>query len=174
MGKSNYPQSQIDEIEPTKVQEIVTSLKELHDMGQPKTDREVEDRINQYFLFCEHSSIRPGVESLCLALHITRQTLLNWANGKGCSEERQKIAQTARGFLAAYLEQVTMQGKLNPASSCFMFKNWFNYHDNVILEPAQEPQRRVLTAAELPKLGNMEENSGSNETLPYLSDIAAE
>lgn len=57
MAKNNYPQSQIDEIEPTKVQEIVTSLKELHDMGQPKTDNEVESRINQYFQFCEHSSV---------------------------------------------------------------------------------------------------------------------
>lgn len=187
MAKNNYPQSQIDEIEPTKVQEIVTSLKELHDMGQPKTDSEVESRINQYFQFCEHSSVRPGVESLCLSLHITRQTLLNWANGQGCSEERQKMAQTARGFLAAYLEQVTMQGRLNPASSCFMFKNWFNYRDNITVEPVQEPQRRVLTAAELPrlgepkedmeknatqppKLGDMGEDSGGSATLPCLAD----
>lgn len=158
MGKSNYPQSQLDEIEPTKTQEIVTSLKQLHDLGRPETDEEVKNRIDQYFQFCEHSSLRPGVESLCLSLHIVRQTLNNWANGQGCSEERQRIAQTARGFLAAYLEQVTMQGKLNPASSCFMFKNWFNYHDNAIMETPQEPQKKILTADQLPDL------SGGNST----------
>lgn len=169
MAKNNYPQNQLDQVEPTKVQEIVTSLKQLHDMGQPKTDLEVRERIDQYFLFCEQSSIRPGVESLCLSLHITRQTLLNWANGQGCSEERQKIAETARGFLAAYLEQVTLQGKLNPASSCFMFKNWFNYHDNMTIEPIQEPQRRALSAAELPKLGDFKQLQ--SDDLPQLRTL---
>lgn len=33
MGRNNYPQGQIDEIEPSTVQEIVKSLKQLHDRG---------------------------------------------------------------------------------------------------------------------------------------------
>lgn len=52
MGKNNYPQSQLDEIEPGSVQRMVTSLKELYDKGKPKTDAEVEDRIKEYFEFC--------------------------------------------------------------------------------------------------------------------------
>ena len=51
MAKNNYLQGQLEEVEPSKVQEIVTSLKQLHDMGQPRTDGEVENRINQYFEF---------------------------------------------------------------------------------------------------------------------------
>lgn len=170
MAKNNYLQGQLEEVEPSKVQEIVTSLKQLHDMGQPRTDGEVEGRINQYFEFCEHSSLRPGVESLCLSLHITRQTLLNWANGQGCSEERQRLAQTARGFLAAYLEQVTMQGKLNPASSCFMFKNWFNYHDNVAVEPQQWQQRPVIPADEPIRLDEIAARYGVTDT-PQLLEL---
>lgn len=46
-------------------------------MGRPQTDEEVANRINDYFEFCERSSIRPGIESLCMALHISRTTLLD-------------------------------------------------------------------------------------------------
>lgn len=122
MARNNYPQGQLDEIRPEKTQEIVTSLMELHDMGQPRTDDEVRERVEQYFKLCERSSLRPGAESLCLSLHIVRQTLLNWSKGIGCSEERMRIAQSARGLLASFLEQATLQGKLNPASSCFSLK----------------------------------------------------
>lgn len=68
MAKNNYPQAGLDEIEPAAVQQIVSSLKELHDKGRPKTDEEVEERINEYFSFCERSSIRPGIESLSTIL----------------------------------------------------------------------------------------------------------
>lgn len=155
MGKSNYPQLAIDNMEPTAVRQIVNSLQELHQMGKPETDFEVEDRINQYFKFCENSSVRPGIESLCLSLHITRTTLFNWANGKGCSDVRQELAQSAKAFISAFLEQATLQGKLNPASSCFLFKNWCNYKDTISLEEAmpQDIDRRALSAEQLPKLG---------------------
>ena len=37
MAKNNYPQAGLDEIEPAAVQQIVSSLKELHDKGRPKS-----------------------------------------------------------------------------------------------------------------------------------------
>ena len=42
----NYPQAGLDDMEPGAVQQLVTSLKELHDMGKPQTDAEVEERVN--------------------------------------------------------------------------------------------------------------------------------
>lgn len=150
MGKNNYPQAAIDELEPSVVHQIVTSLRELHDKGRPKTDEEVEERINEYFTFCEHSSCRPGVESLCLALHITRNTFFNWNHGVNCSERRTEIVQSAKAFISAFLEQATLQGKLNPASSCFLFKNWCNYKDNISFEVDEQPtEARARTSSEL-------------------------
>lgn len=151
MARNNFPQGKLEELRPEKTQEIVASLRELHDMGQPRTDEEVRDRIDQYFKLCEQSSLRPGVESLCLSLHIVRQTLLNWSQGQGCSEERKRIAQTARGFLASFLEQATLQGKLNPASSCFFFKNWFNYRDNVIDMPSENESHKAVSVLDFTK-----------------------
>ena len=161
MAKNNYPQAAIEEVEPSVVQQITASLRELHDKGRPETDFEVEDRINDYFEFCERSSMRPGVESLCLSLHITRTTLFNWSNGIGCSDVRKELIQSAKAFIAAYLEQVTLQGKLNPASSCFLFKNWCGYKDTLSLEESapHETERRALSASELPKLGALAERT---------------
>lgn len=160
MAKNNYPQAAIENVEPSVVRQITASLRELHDKGKPETDFEVEDRINSYFEFCEKSSMRPGVESLCLSLHITRTTLFNWANGIGCSDVRKDLILSAKAFIAAYLEQVTLQGKLNPASSCFLFKNWCNYKDTISLEEAMphEEEKKALSAAELPRLGVIKES----------------
>ena len=38
MGRNSYPQGQIDDMEPSTVQELVTSLKQLHDRGKPETE----------------------------------------------------------------------------------------------------------------------------------------
>ena len=155
MKRNNYPQAGIDEIETTAVQEIVTSLKELHDLGKPKTDEEVKKRIDDYFSFCQHSSIRPGVESLCMALHITRTTLFNWAKGTSCSEERMELVQSAKAFIGAYIEQAMLGGKISPPSGIFLMKNWLSYKDTISIEESmpKEENKRVLTVEELPKLG---------------------
>lgn len=166
MARNNYPQSKIEDIEPDAVREIVGSLKELHDLGKPETDAEVKERVSKYFEFCEDSGNRPGVETLCLSLHITRTTLFNWNNGIGCSKERQEIIQSAKAFIASYLEQATLRGRLNPASSCFLFKNWCNYSDSVSFEVTEQPKSVSLTASELPKLGEMATRKTSD--LPTL------
>lgn len=129
MARNNYPQAKLDNIEPAAVQQIVSSLKELHDMGRPQTDEEVANRINDYFEFCERSSIRPGIESLCMALHITRTTLFRWNNGENCSQYKQELIQSARSFIGAFLEQAMLGGKISPPSGIFLMKNWLSYKD---------------------------------------------
>lgn len=129
MRKNNYPTGQLEEIDKPAVQQMVTDLRQLHDMGKPATDEEVKERINKYFEFCQGSSLRPGIEALCLSLHISRTTLFNWGNGTGCSAQRQELIQSAKSFISAYLEQATLTGRLNPASSIFLLKNWCNYRD---------------------------------------------
>lgn len=157
--KLNYPQGALDEMEPTTVQEIVTSLKELHDMGKPKTDAEIKKRIDDYFSFCQRSSIRPGIESLCMALHISRTTLFNWNNGTNCSRECQELIQSAKSFIGAYIEQAMLGGKISPPSGIFLMKNWLSYKDAISIEEniPDTTEKRVLSAAELPKLGDFKQ-----------------
>ena len=130
-GLSN---TQLDAVPKEKSQMITNNLMELNKMGKPETNSELIDRIEQYFEFCSRSSMRPGVESMCLALHISRTTLFRWANGEDCDPERQKIIVNAKQMLAAYLEQASLSGAINPVSSIFLMKNWLSYKDVISFE----------------------------------------
>ena len=147
MAKNNFPQSRLDEVPEETVQQLVTSLKELHELGRPKTDEETKERIDEYFSFCERSSLRPGIESLCLALHITRTTLYRWANGQDRSSYRQELVQSAKGFIGAFIEQLLMSGKISPPSGIFLMKNWLSYKDAISIEesiPKTEDMEMLL------------------------------
>lgn len=133
---SKGAQAGLEQIEPGAVQEITNSLLELNDKGICKTDQEVQQRIDEYFDFCTRSSMRPGIESLCLALHITRTTLFRWCNGIGCSEYRQEVIQNAKQVVAAFIEQASLSGKINPATAIFVMKNWMSYKDSESFEDA--------------------------------------
>ena len=159
MEKNNYPTASLNGMAPTAVTELVTSLKQLHDEGRPETDKDLEKRINDYFSFCEQSAIRPGIESLCLALHISRTTLFRWSKGEDCSERRQELVLSAKAFISAFIEQAMLSGKINPASGIFLMKNWLNYKDTVSLEEAtpEGSKGRALSVDQLPKLSEFRE-----------------
>lgn len=174
MGKNNYPQAGLDDLEPAAVQHIVSSLKELHDKGRPQTDEELKQRIDEYFSFCERSSIRPGIESLCMSLHISRTTLFRWSNGIDCSSYKQELIQSAKSFIGAFIEQAMLCGKISPPSGIFLMKNWLNYKDTISLEEAmpQTDSKRTLTASELPKLNDSFSLSKA-ELLPQLNNTVS-
>lgn len=174
MGKNNYPQAGLDDLEPAAVQQIVSSLKELHDKGRPQTDEELKQRIDEYFSFCERSSIRPGIESLCMSLHISRTTLFRWSNGIDCSSYKQELIQSAKSFIGAFIEQAMLCGKISPPSGIFLMKNWLNYKDTISLEEAmpQTDSKRTLTASELPKLNDSLSLSKA-ELLPQLNNTVS-
>lgn len=144
MSKNNFPQAGLDNLEPEFVADVVQSLRELNEMGKPETDEEVKDRIDKYFEFCQRTGNRPGIESLCLALHISRTTLFKWNIGSNCSSYRQEIISNAKGFIAAFLEQAMTRGKISPPSGIFLMKNWLNYKDTISFENAVEAQPENL------------------------------
>ena len=157
-------------MEPSTVQELVTSLKQLHDRGKPETDEEIKQRIDEYFLFCQQSSIRPGIESLCMALHISRTTLFNWNNGTGCSEMCQELIQSAKAFIGAFIEQAMLGGKISPPSGIFLMKNWLSYKDAISIEESipKKDERRVLPADAQLDLKKWRIEQETKEKLPQL------
>ena len=133
---------------------MVSSLRQLHALGRPTTDEETKERIDEYFAFCQSSSIRPGIESLCMALHISRTILFRWNNGEDCSEYKQELIQSAKSFIGAYLEQAMLSGKISPPSGIFLMKNWLSYKDAISIEESipQDNHKKFLSNAELPRL----------------------
>lgn len=146
------PQDYLEEVNPAKVKAIIHSLKELYDMGRPETNSELQDRIDMFFEFCENSNIRPGIQTLCTSLHISRTTLFRWANGENCDSERQEIIQTAKSFIDSFLEQVTLSGHVSPPVGIFLLKNWCSYKDTISIEestPKNDIKRNLVSREEM-------------------------
>lgn len=127
-------QAALETVPAEVVTEMVTDLIELRKMGKPKSDEEVKTRCDQYFRYCANSSLRPGIETLSLALGIDRRTLWAWSCGRGCSPERAEIARAARQTVIAYVEAAQLCGRINPVSAIFLLKNWGSYTDSTILQ----------------------------------------
>ena len=134
---NNFPTGQLNEVPAEFVKNTVSSLRQLSEQGRPESDEELEHRISEYFKFCETSSIRPGVESLAVALSTTRTTLWNWEHGIGCSSRRQELISKAKAFITAYIEQSLLSSRIFPATGIFLLKNWANYRDSVSVEPVE-------------------------------------
>lgn len=145
-------QGQLTEVSPEKVRAIIHSLRELYNMGKPETNTELKERIDMFFEFCEESSVRPGVQALCTALHISRTTLFRWNNGEDCNRERQEIISMAKSFIDSFLEQVTISGQVSPPVGIFLMKNWLGYKDTVSIEentPKTDIRQHLASREEL-------------------------
>lgn len=148
-GKS--PQGQLTEMNPAKVKAIIHSLRQLYDMGKPETNLELKERIDSFFQFCEDSNIRPGIQALCTALHISRTTLFRWSNGEDCDGERREIVSMAKSFIDSFLEQATLSGQVSPPVGIFLLKNWCSYKDTISLEDATNTIRKNTIAVRTPE-----------------------
>ena len=154
---SNFPSNQLNSIPADVCGKTITSIREFAQSGKPQSIAELQTRIDQFFEFCAESQFRPGIEALSLALGISRVTFWNWCNGINCDEQWKEVCCTARQYIAVFLEQISMSGHLNPATSIFLYKNWLNYKDTISFDEAAPTtgKGRMLTAAELPKLGTL-------------------
>lgn len=148
---SNFPSNSLNKLPEEFCAETVSSLKDLANKGKPQSIEELALRIDNFFTFCADNGFRPGIEALCLALSISRQTLWNWCKGEGCNDEWKEECNRAKQFILTFLEQATMQGKINPASSIFYFKNWANYKDNISFDDVtlSATQPHVLSLEEI-------------------------
>lgn len=173
MGKQQFPQQQVDDLEPEFVSEVVGSLRELNELGKPETNEELSQRIDDYFSFCQRTGTRPGIESLCLALHISRTTLFNWNAGINCDAERQEIISRAKSFIAAFLEQSMTRGKISPPSGIFLMKNWLNYKDTISFESSVqtvEDNGIALSQDEIRQIAEQASQNSIKEMLEELPD----
>ena len=152
--KSNYPTNQLNNLEKGVCSDTVTCLRELSAKGRPTNTGELKERIDEYFKFCADKDFRPGIESLCLSLGITRVTLWNWCKRIGCDDDWAEICMQAKQFILTFLEQISLTGKINPASSIFYLKNWGAYSDNYLIESdtSYETDKKLITVKELQSL----------------------
>lgn len=105
----------------------------LATLGMPPIDisdpRQVEDRIDWYFLHCAENEMKPTVKGLCNSLGIPRVTLMEWRQGNHRPNTHQAIILRAYDVLEELWENYMLNGKINPVSGIFLGKNQWNYQD---------------------------------------------
>lgn len=114
----------------------------LKTMGMPPIDisdpKQVEERINWYFIHCADDDMKPTVNGMCNALGIHRDSLLAWRKGEYRADSHQAIIVRAHRVLEELWEDYMQNGKINPVSGIFLGKNLFGgYADKqeVVLTP---------------------------------------
>lgn len=109
------------------------------DISDPK---QVEQRIGEYFQHCAENDRRPQVVGMCNWLGITRSTLNTWLNGEYRSSTHSDIIKKAYSFLEEMWAESMLTNRLNPATGCFIGKNWYQYSDTqqILVSPANPLQ----------------------------------
>ena len=156
MGKSNFPNTEIDSLPAEFVTDTIESVQELAALGKitrnSDMDLEFENRVQMIIEFCKIKGMRIGIETLCAGLGITRKELHNWANGVGnVSVRRQEGVKQIKQLIYAFLEQCGMSGRLNPTTYIWLSKNWMQYTDVIKIETddINERQRPQISAEEI-------------------------
>ena len=104
------------------------------DISDPK---QVEQRLNEYFDFCEANDRKPNMIGMANWLGVDRNTVTTWKNGTYRSGTHSSIIKNALNILEELWIDYMQSGKINPASGIFLAKNLFQYRNvqDVVVTP---------------------------------------
>ena len=91
--------------------------------------KQVEQRINQYFDFCEDNDRKPNMIGMGNWLGVDRSTLNSWKRGEYREDTHSPVIKKAVDILEELWVDYMQNGKVNPASAIFLGKNMFGYKD---------------------------------------------
>ena len=169
--RNKYPTAALNEPDSSDlaVLSLMNTIRQKAD-SRPQNVEELKKRIDGYFSFCHDHELRPGVEGLSLALGISRQMFWRWCNNER-GREWGDVCNSAKQALGAYLEAVSMNGKLNPATSIFLMKNWLGYKDSVELTATNDRQDLPDLSSVRERLPDIAEHRpGNNELDEFLDE----
>lgn len=111
---------------------------------------QVQNRINEYFLFCIENDRKPNMIGMANWLGVDRDTVKTWKTGEYRSATHSAVIKKAVNILEELWVDYMQNGKVNPASGIFLGKNMFGYKDvqDVVLAPAsplgEAPDQKAL------------------------------
>ena len=122
----------------------------LHSESLPKIDvsdpKQVEERVMQYFDFCQQHNLFPGIAGLSNWLGVHRDTLNSWKRGEFRKDTHQKIIQRAYDLIEVVLTDMLMDDRIPSPTGIFLLKSMFGYRDrfDIGLEAAAKQSRDPL------------------------------
>lgn len=143
-GTENFPSAKFKP-KTDEDRALVTKLlgEVLVEYKQPrvKSDEELAQRINDYFVRCATKGQVPTVEEMCLSTGYSERTCYDWETGRnhGFSAETSLIIKKAKAVLKTFDAKLVIAGKLNFLAYCFRAKNYYGMSDKqeVVLTPNQ-------------------------------------
>ena len=141
----------------------------LTEYRQPrvKSDDELAQRIDNYFLRCAQHGQVPTVEEMSLSTGYSISTVMDWEIGrnKGFSPETSLIIKKAKGYLQTFDAKLVIAGKMNFLAYCFRAKNYYGMKDQqeVMLTP-NTPLGEATSPEEL-RRKYLEDVRGSGATI---------
>ena len=138
-----------------------------------KSDEELTERLNDYFLRCSRLGQIPTVEEMAMSTGYSQSTVWDWEMGrnKGFSNETSEIIKKSKGFLKTFDAKLVISGKLNFLAYCFRAKNYYGMVDKqeYVLTPntqqdneydADAIRERYIAADQQKRLSEGGEDSG--------------
>lgn len=173
--KSNWPQVQAPSVSNKEMSAMVKNMAELRKLPPIDTrDPDViNERLDQFFEYCEKSGLRPTVTLLAAAMGVRRETIWRWEQEENARGEA--IAR-AKGLLEAITEEWLASGKISPPSGIFILKNHFGWRDNIEITAAKanRSEDRLPSTEEivkrLPQV-TIDENAEDNTKISSLEEL---
>ena len=150
---------------PKYVSETISCLMDLGRNGKPKNCEELKQRIDGYFLYCAEHGLKPGIETLCLALDCDRRSFWSWCVGvRSHVEEWQNICIRARQSIIAFMESAMYSGKVSPPVAIFTMKNVAGWRDTLTVEDyLPQVEAETNTVEVLPTFAIPDEKGEKND-----------
>ena len=133
-GKNNFPNAKVavttDE-DKALVSRLLTEALVEYRQPRVKSDEELAERLNDYFVRCATSGQIPTVEEMCMSTGYSQSTCYDWEVGRnqGFSSETSVIIKKAKELLKTFDAKLVISGKLNFLAYCFRAKNYYGMVD---------------------------------------------
>ena len=163
-GKNNFPSSKMvvaTEEDRQLVSKLLTEVLVEYRKPRVKSDEELAERLNDYFVRCANSGQIPTVEEMCMSTGYTYATCYDWETGRrhGFSSETANIIKKAKEMLKTFDAKLVISGKMNFLAYCFRAKNYYGMVDK---------QEYVVT----PNVNNDSDYNAEDIKKRYLIDSA--
>lgn len=110
---------------------LLNETYEAYKQPKVKDDKELAERLDEYFAMCAQKGQVPCVEEMCLATGYAQSTIWDWENGrrKGFSSETAEIIKKAKDFMKTFDAKMVISGALSFLTYCFRAKNYYDMTD---------------------------------------------
>lgn len=124
------------------------SLQKLAQNHYPKTEKGVNERLDEYYKIVDEYDVIPSLETMAIAFGVTVSTMKRWLNGgQGSSQftpEAMSALILAYQSIQAELSDELVDGGVNTPGAIFVLKNNHGYKDVQQVEIApKEPEEHL-------------------------------